>query len=279
MCAAPSVSQSPSNSSFALSRASEASPGLVSYKTSGDSGLVSFGRSEVAERRIKRLKRAIWSAGHLLAMAAGGERAAVCWFVTLTYVGVDDWKAQHIARAIRLFRRWCSVQHIPCRYAWVAELQRRGAVHYHLLAWLPAGVVMPHWDLDRGKRTWWPHGMSNTQPAKAGVGYLMKYLSKLGEFHRFPKGLRLYGMGGLCKRGRAVRAWLNLPEWAKCEYGVGDLKRQAGGLAVQSTGELLKTPWKVKLIPHGLKLTLTRDLPPRLHDGAYSTWPRTTEQG
>lgn len=258
--------------------ASVASAGLVSPKTSGHSALVSFGASVVAERRIKRLKRSIWAAGHLLAMAASEHRLSVCWFVTLTYVGVDDWQPQHIARAIRRFRRWCRAQDLPCRYAWVAELQRRGAVHYHLLAWLPVGTTMPHWDLDRGKRTWWPHGMSNTQPAKAGVGYLMKYLSKLHELYRFPKGLRLYGMGGLCKRGRAVRAWQNLPEWAKREHGVGDLKRHAKGLAVEATGELLQTPWKVQRIPDGLRMTLTRDLAPRFHDGPYSTWPRAVEE-
>ena len=26
------------------------------------------------------------------------------------------------------------------------ELQNRGAVHYHLLAWLPRDLKMPHWD-------------------------------------------------------------------------------------------------------------------------------------
>lgn len=116
--------------------------------------------------------------------------------------------------------------------------------------------------------------MSNTQPAKAGVGYLMKYLSKLGEFHRFPKGLRLYGIGGLTEDGRSVRAWLNLPEWAKLEAGVGELCRRGGRLIVKATGEMVPSPYAVEMIPEGLKLTLTRDLPERFHSGPYSSWPQ-----
>ncbi len=274
MCAAPSVSVSSSVSASSLFRASGASPGLVSYKTSGQQALVSFSPSEVALRRIAGLKRSVWSAGHLHGIAEPGHFASVCWFVTLTYVGVDDWRPQHIAKSVRQFRRWCKAQGVSCRYVWVAELQSRGAVHYHLLAWLPRGVAMPHWDLERRRGAWWPHGMTNTQPAKAGVGYLMKYLSKLGQFHRFPRGLRLYGMGGLSAMGREVRTWLNLPEWAKLEHGVGELKRLGSRLAVRSTGELLPTPWKMERIPDGLRATLTRELPPRFHDGAYSTWPR-----
>jgi hypothetical protein len=116
--------------------------------------------------------------------------------------------------------------------------------------------------------------MSNTEKARSGVGYLMKYLSKLGEYHRFPKGLRLYGMGGLTADGRQVRVWLNLPEWAKRDHGVGELARKRGRLTDLSSGEILKSPYNVRLIPHGLQVTLTRDLPERFHDGAYCTWPR-----
>lgn len=272
MCAAPSVSASPSAFVSTQIGASAASPGLVSSKTNGHEGIVSFGPSVVAERRVARLKKAVWASGHLHAMVDLDHGPSVCWFVTLTYVGVDDWKAQHISKACGYFRKWCRRQRAPCRYTWVAELQARGAVHYHLLAWLPSGVEMPHWDMARGARTWWPHGMSNTQRAKAGVGYLMKYLSKLGEFHRFPKGLRLYGVGGLSAQGRKVRTWLNLPEWVKREFGVGEVTRSGSGLTLLETGELLESPYRVQRIPSGLRISLKRPLAARFHDGAYCSW-------
>ncbi|WP_234264907.1 rolling circle replication-associated protein [Hydrogenophaga sp. NFH-34] len=246
--------------------------GLVSSKTSLPDLFVNLSPSAVAERRVKRLKRSVWASGHLHAMADRGHRPPVCWFVTLTYRGVDDWQADHISKAIQGYRNWCRDNRIPCRYTWVAELQGRGAVHYHLLCWLPRGFSMPHWDRAKGRRAkWWPHGMTNTQKAKAGVGYLMKYLSKLGEQTRFPKGLRLYGIGGLNKEGRAIRSWLNLPEWVKASHGVGDVKRLSSGFVVLRTGEVLEPAYRVQQVPSGFLLCRLRELPSRFHSGPYST--------
>jgi hypothetical protein len=268
--------------------------GLVSYKTTvlervrpeflGD-GFVSFSKCAAAERRIKRLKRSVWSSGHLHGLADRGFRASVCWFVTLTYVGVNDWAAEHIKDAVNRFRKFCARAGVPCRYTWVAELQERGAVHYHLLAWLPHGIDMPRWDRDytaagawqrfgvssAGWVAFWPHGMTNTQPAKSGVGYLMKYLSKLGMFHRFPKGLRLYGIGGLDGCGKSVRRWFNLPEWAKLSYGVGELVRKKVGLVVSATGEILEAGYSVRHVPGGIVVRALREFPERWFTGAYST--------
>lgn len=243
--------------------------GLVPSKT--NRFCVSFAPNIVAERRISRLKKSVWASGHLHGLAENGFRPSVCWFVTLTYRGVHDWQAQHITKAVEGFRHWCQRNGHQCRYTWVAELQGRGAVHYHLLAWLPPGVSMPHWDKPKGRRAaFWPHGMSNTEKARSGVGYLMKYLSKLGEFHRFPKGLRLYGIGGLNDTGRKVRAWFNLPEWAKNGFGVGELVRKAGRLLVSATGEILAPAYEVSRMPAGMVLRQLRPLPERFHDGAYS---------
>lgn len=245
--------------------------GLVSSKTSGN--LISFAPSVVAERRVKRLKKSVWASGHLHGLAERGFRASQCWFVTLTYRGVHDWQPKHISEAIRAFRAWCKRVGVPCRYTWVAELQGRGAVHYHMLAWLPQGKRMPQWDRSYGRKScFWPHGMTNTQKAISGVGYLMKYLSKLGELTRFPKGLRLYGIGGLTSEGRAVRSWLNLPEWVKTMYGVGEIVRKNIGLLVRVTGELLEPAYSCTLIPSGLVVRPLRAIPERFHHGAYSSW-------
>jgi len=202
--------------------------------------------------------------------------------VTLTYAEANSWRAEHISDAVQGFRKWCMRHGHKCRYTWVGEIQPQrlaktgdAVVHYHLLAWLPVGVRMPHWDRRTDSRAaWWQHGMTNTQPALAGVGYLMKYLSKLGQFHRFPKGLRLYGIGGLNKDGKAVRQWINLPQWAKHDHGVGDLARLAGRLVVRATGEILESPYRVLKVPGGLVVRLVRALSDRPFAGPYSTYPR-----
>ena len=257
---------------------------LVPYKTKqGDVSLVSFGKSVLAERRVARLKRSVWASGHLHKLADAGFRPPVCWFVTLTYAKSDAWEALHIREAVERFRQWCRRADVACRYTWVAEIQPKrcertgkAVVHYHLLAWLPVGVEMPEWGRKASRRhsKFWEHGRCETEIARSGVGYLMKYLSKLGEFHRFPKGLRLYGIGGLVSEGRAVRSWFNLPEWAKCLHGVGDLCRKAGGLVVRATGEILASPYVVRLVPGGLEVRLVGTVPDRFHDGAYSTLTR-----
>jgi hypothetical protein len=254
-----------------------AAAGLVPSKTTANMPLVSFAPSVVAERRVKRLKKSVWASGHLHGIADNGYRPPVVWFVTLTYRPGIDWAADHVKRAVDGFRTWCKSRAVPCRYTWVAELQGRGAVHYHLLAWLPRGVRMPHWDRrtvsasGARRACWWPHGMTNTQPAHSGVGYLMKYLSKLGELTRFPKGLRLYGIGGLNQQGRAVRSWYNLPEWVKLSHGVGEVTRSACGFVVRLTGEILEPAFQLLRVPSGAILRPLRELPARFHDGAYSS--------
>lgn len=254
---------------------SGAAAGLVPSKTSRQT-FVNLAPSAAAERRVKRLKRSVWASGHLHGLAENGFRPAIPWFVTLTYVGEKDWRPKHLAKATERYRNWCRKMNAPCRYTWVAELQSRGAVHYHLLCWLPPGVRMPHWDRPIGRRkAFWSHGMSNTEKARSGIGYLMKYLSKLGELTRFPKNLRLYGVAGLTEQGKAVRSWYNLPEWAKRTYGVGEVIRRAGRLVVQLTGEILESPYLVKFVPSGLSIIQLRDIPERFHDGAYSRWAVT----
>lgn len=252
--------------------------GLVPSKTSLEL-FVNLAPSACADRRVKRLKRSVWASGHLHGIAEKGFRPDVPWFVTPTYAPDVNWKPDQISNALQAYRHWCKSKGYRCRYTWVGELQQRGAVHYHLLVWLPRGVRMPKWDMPyalasgKVKPPFWPHGMTNTQIAKSGVGYLMKYLSKLGELTRFPKGMRLYGVGGLCKTGRAVRAWYNLPEWVKRTYGVGEIKRAKNSFLLLATGEILEPAFKVVFAPSGLVITPLRELPPRFHDGAYSNWP------
>jgi hypothetical protein len=115
--------------------------------------------------------------------------------------------------------------------------------------------------------------MSNTQVAKHGVSYLMKYLSKMGEMHEFPEGLRLYGMGGLTAEARAIRRWQNLPQWVKNDHGVGEVVRMGNRLVDQSTGEVLPPMWRRRFVPGGVELFQLRPMPPKLYDhGPWSTW-------
>ena len=256
--------------------------GLVLFKTSPNSEFViNLDRGSCLLRRIKYMRRGLWAAANQLSLPRPGFRPDVAWFITLTFAEAQAWEPKHLSRATDRFNRWCKSIGVECRYAWVAEIQGKRAertgdhvVHYHLLAWLPRGVTMPKWDVPCGRRkAFWPHGMTNTQKAQAGVGYLMKYVSKMGEFSDVPKGLRLSGKGGLNGTSRSVCAWINLPEWVKRSFGVGDVIRKSGRLVVQATGEILKSPYLVSLMPGAILVRTVGIIPERFHSGPYSTLP------
>ncbi len=260
--------------------AAQAQAGLVLSKTSPNSEfLINLDHGSCLLRRIKRMRKGLWAAASQLCLPRPGFRPDISWFITLTFAEADAWEPKHLSRATDRFNRWCKSIGVECRYAWVAEIQGKRAertgdhvVHYHLLAWLPHGVTMPKWDVTCGRRkAFWPHGMTNTQIAKAGVGYLMKYVSKMGEFSDFPKGLRLSGKGGLNGTSRSVCAWINLPEWVKRTFGVGDVIRKSGRLVVHATGEVLKSPYLVFLVPGAIIVHTIGVIPERFHCGPYST--------
>lgn len=268
--------------------------GLVPLKTSphensSDTGslYVGFDRDTQNDNRIKRLRHKVWLAGYLHNMVRPGHRGDQPWFITLTYDtqgtlgrGSFTWHKDQMSKVTELYRRWCVRHGLPCRYTWVAELQQSGTVHYHVIAWLPRGVRMPKWDqptTHRGRtcQPFWPYGMSNRQQAKSGVAYLMKYLSKMGKYHEFPKGCRTHSTAGLDSHGRLVREWSGLPQWVKNLYGVGEIGRCHGRLVEMATGKPLEPLYRREFVREkgkvvGIMLTPLRAVPERCHDGPYS---------
>jgi len=115
-------------------------------------------------------------------------------FVTLTYAENSKGDPGDVSECLRHVRQWARRLGCEVRYEWVAEVQKRGALHYHLLIWLPRRLLLPKLD----RRGWWPHGMTQVQTARNPVGYLCKYASKCRpeDLRRLRKGTRLYGHGG-----------------------------------------------------------------------------------
>lgn len=190
--------------------------------------------------RLYRLRKSVYNAGEEI--EANIPTHWTCFFVTLTYKNLGDWEPNHVRDFLGRVRVWLSRRGYKLHYVWVAELQKRGAVHYHLLIWLPPGMVMPKPD----KRGWWPHGSTNTDVAKKRTGYLMKYVSK-GEKDKkkFPKGIRIYGYSkhfvGISRRVAFYRAplWLRekFPSYHNCH-----LLRKTGFWVDKLTGETFDTP-------------------------------------
>jgi len=143
---------------------------------------------ERRKSRLARMRKVVWVAICGLRDAQDAQGGALHMY-TLTYKGTGDWEPRHISNMVRWLRG-----HGVELSVWVAELQRRGAVHYHLLALHPNGVKWVKPTSDAGG---WTRGFTWVTPNVEKPFYLMKYLQKGGKDGRsvsFPKGLRLYGV-------------------------------------------------------------------------------------
>jgi hypothetical protein len=169
-------------------------------------------------------------------------------FLTLTYRNADDWQPRHISAFLHAVDLWLRRRDLGAvRCVWVAELQGRGAVHYHVALWLPRRAYLPQAD----RRGWWPHGMTQTARAVFPIRYLQKYVSKLEtKGVEFPKGIRLFGVRGLSPEGAANARFWRAPEWVRAKFGAGaDPRKVSGGWVDRLDGEFIASPWHVHFVP------------------------------
>lgn len=193
--------------------------------------------------RISKLQRHLYNVGEHMQETYDDLHPV---FVTLTYAE-DTWQPNHIRNYIHTVRKWLQRREAPCIYAWVAELQKRDVIHYHLIFWLPTGTLLPKPDLS-GQ---WPHGTTNIQKAKKSVAYLMKYCSKLEEIDKFPKGVRLHGSGGIDQMGKQRIRWFAISRTKRERFNDDkldnhpwyrhDLRKTTGGVEDRLTGQWEKS--------------------------------------
>lgn len=198
------------------------------------------------QSRYKRLRKNVLTSERLLRATA--ERRGFRYFLamlTLTYAPGIEWQPYHITEIQKRIRAWLAARGHRYCYVWVCELQQRGAPHYHVLIWIPRGLRLPKPD----SFGWWPHGMSNIQKVERGGGYLAKYLSKMGDgIHRFRKGQRTHGSGGLDVAASRERRWWMAPKyvrdlWPSWQSNVSPAK--GGGWVARITGEWVPSPWRL----------------------------------
>lgn len=211
---------------------------------------------ERVKSRLRKMKHGVLTSARLLQeqATANGKRTRAA-FVTLTYKPGEQWHGRHISETLQAARKWHKRLGLRMSYVWVAEMQQRGAVHYHIIFWLPRGYCMPKFD----QRGWWPYGQSNAKWARSPVGYIAKYASKGKDGPAFPKGIRISGAGGLEAEGRRVCRWWRAP--ADCRETLGplaDIRRIIGGRFDAVTGLFWDSPWRYLLVngvPNLLKIS------------------------
>lgn len=136
--------------------------------------------------RLGRMKKSIIDWAYLVDKFRSSHKTRMV-MVTLTYRRGCDYKPGHIGDYLRnLKKRLGSALYA---FAWVAELQKRRAVHYHVILVVEPGSDIPMPD----KKGYWTHGMSKIETAKTAF-YLATYAGKqyqksIGDY---PKSCRLY---------------------------------------------------------------------------------------
>lgn len=111
--------------------------------------------------------------------------------ITLTYALVDDWKARDITEFLQSY---LDRHPVIVGYAWRAEMQKRGAVHYHVLFVVPKGVKLSFPDVAYdGKPALWFHGRTNVELARTPY-YIVKYVGKKYQSVEMPKGCRIFAV-------------------------------------------------------------------------------------
>jgi len=191
-----------------------------------------------AGQRVGRMERAI----RAFSVEVMGCRGAL--MLTLTF---RDGSREQALGAIRRFLKAFRKVYGRFKVFWWAELQRRGAVHYHVL------VVDAPFIPDRGLASLWPHGYVAARwfDGHRGFSYALKYARKLRKayqqdyvlFSVLYKGFRVYSHTRLTDtvaRAFKLPAWLR--EWV---WHFGELPRRVpGGWEFPSSGQVVTTPWR-----------------------------------
>jgi hypothetical protein len=152
--------------------------------------------------------------------------------LTLTYSPRKHWAPQQINSFMSEWRKeWGRA------YVWVAELQKRGAMHYHVLTSLPDGAV---WSKKHVEFLWYFGLVWITDDIQRPM-YLMKYLQKEYQKNgnRYPKGSRVTGSGGtthyISDGQNRERLGSRLPHWVQLGLDKREIG-EIGGLVYRVRG-------------------------------------------
>jgi len=209
------------------------------------------------DKRIRRMRRRIGSWTTCVA-AEWNKEINLKIMITLTYRPAQGWDANHVREFMKHVKKYLGDRLIA--YAWVAEMQKRGAVHYHILIVTKRGKMLPKPD----QVGWWTYGSSNIEAAKK-PGYIMKYAQKgtPEDENQFPAGLRLFAViitsafiYDECKR--LIFRSSTLPSWIQTIYIEGGItsaafprKRKGGGWLIEK--KFFDTPWQIRWMADSLK--------------------------
>jgi len=185
-------------------------------------------------------------------------RGRLC-MLTLTYADGSSWRADDIARYMETLSK--ALGEALRAYCWVAELQERGAIHYHVLVVVDRGTDIPAPDTSG----MWTHGTTRRETAYS-PWYIVKYAQKgIAEGEEYPGGARICGASWRHLRQIAVECgqsallaaryvvklsttpgWLVARVSSDIQAVLAARRHVGGGWCVGET--VYKSPWTVQWI-------------------------------
>jgi hypothetical protein len=194
--------------------------------------------------RVRRLQKRVKAWADLTSGIKQENRLVM---ITLTYEKVEDYQSGHIRNFMLKVRK--ELSNNLYAYAWVGELQKRGAVHYHVVLLVRRGTIIPKPD----EAGWWSFGMTKIETAKTPY-YLLTYTGKKHQkMGDFPKGMRLFAVWVKRDKVSAAARWFfrmsALPCWLtdilKDEKWQGSRVKRAIGGGWLVEGVKFVSPWLV----------------------------------
>lgn len=197
--------------------------------------------------RLGRMRRRIWAWSQALsACPEFGETGENLKMVTLTYANRKEWQKNHIREFMLKLRKHQADNLVG--YSWVAELQKRGAIHYHVLIATRKKAHIPYPD----KSGWWVHGATNVVRAERPY-YIMKYVQKGNDdANTYPSGARIFAVwisSEVQIPKQEYRTWLHSPFPRWVVDGLDNTSdfirpRRATGGGWIINGKVVQSPYK-----------------------------------
>jgi hypothetical protein len=209
-----------------------------------DTGEVSCATSW--EARMRRMKR------RLLAWGRAAPLNIDYIMVHLTYRPGDSWHPRDISEFLKFVKKHLKKDLLG--YVWVAEMQKRGEVHYHVVLAVRPGVRIPKPDL----AGWWTHGSTTVEKKRWPLGYLVDFWRKIRQKRGYPKGIRIFAVVWFPWAAGGDSAFLlalwTLPGWLleRIDQFTAILERvlprRIGGGEWEWMGHRFRSPWQLGLI-------------------------------
>lgn len=179
--------------------------------------------------------------------------------VRLSYHYDDDWKPLAIAGYVKRCRAELGDKLLS--YIWVAGLQERGVIHYHVLLLVKRGTEIAKPD----EAGWWNYGSTRIETARSPY-YICKYTGKEYQKNgRYPKGARVCGCyirkGLLTEDEMRTYRLERAPKWVREDrlVLVGSGAIEDNVVPIQRRGRwvlgwlAVRSPWRLEGFSHGGK--------------------------